>query len=99
MSRRELWETVTELTESVLPTAKTAGMIRVTRLSVSMPIELALRTRDDDDPDILADAPRWRWETAYDVTPSRLTIDFASDDEGGTLPLKGSVPLKPVVAA
>ncbi|HEY9227119.1 MAG TPA: hypothetical protein VIP11_10760 [Gemmatimonadaceae bacterium] len=81
MSRRALWETVSELAESMRPVGEAAHMLRITRLGVTMPIELAARSTHDGDVEILADAPRWRWSTPFDARPGRLTIEMTSANE------------------
>jgi hypothetical protein len=81
MKRRALWETVIELVESVRPRADAAALVRIDRLDVTLPIEMAIAI-DGGEVALLADAPRWRWRSDFDATPSRLRMTLASLDEG-----------------
>jgi hypothetical protein len=81
MSTRALWETVLELADSVRPTDDVAQMVRVTRLDVTLPIEMRLRFHEGEDVELLGDVPQWRWTTPFDVPTSRLTLQMSSLDE------------------
>ena len=78
MSLRPLWETLVELTEAVRPTGAAADMVRVTKLDISLPIELSLRTLESGEIELGADAPRWRWTSPFDQQPSRLSVELVS---------------------
>lgn len=73
--RRTLSETLVDLAEAMLPQRDIAEWFRVTGISMSFPIEVALR-RVDDGMDLLADAPRWRWRTPFDEEPGRMHITW-----------------------
>jgi hypothetical protein len=79
VKRRALWEIVSELVESVRPLGEEASLVRVTQLDVTLPVELAFVVRDGE-PVILGDAPRWRWRSAFDATPSRMRLTLGALD-------------------
>lgn len=73
--RRALWETVTELIASISPGDDTGGL-RVTSLSLNVPVEVLLRRAPDEAEglELLGDLPRWRWTTAFDEQRGRLKL-------------------------
>jgi hypothetical protein len=73
--RRTLSETLVELAESTQPLPEIAPWLRVTGLTLDLPIEIALR-RLAGEAELLADAPRWRWRTPFDEVPGRLRITW-----------------------
>jgi len=74
--RRALWETVTELVESVSPANEGGVAVRVTSLSLDVPIEMLLRRVADapEGVELLGDLPRWRWTTLFDERRGRLKL-------------------------
>ena len=73
MSTRQLWETLVELAEATAPTGRSAGMVRVDTLGISMPLELTMPVRDGV-AEVRGAAPAWRWTTPFDLPTSRLSI-------------------------
>jgi hypothetical protein len=83
--RRELWETVTDLMESILPEEDAASLLRVQSASFDVPIEVFFHQRGDE-LELRADLPRWRWATVFDEQRGRLRLfcresEFESSDE------------------
>jgi len=79
--RRALWETVVDLVSGIHPMDDVEMLLRVTSLSLDVPIEVAVR-QTAAGLEILADLPRWRWTTAFDDQRGRLKITCR---EGETL--------------
>lgn len=72
---RPLWSTVTDLLESVTPRGAAAELVRVTGVSVELPVELSLR-RTAGGVELLGAPPRWRWSTAFDRRPGRIRMEL-----------------------
>lgn len=72
MSRRPLGDVVAELA-AVVSDPSAQAVVRVTRLSVDVPIEIELRGAIEA-PEMLGDLPRWRWRSAFDREPGRLSL-------------------------
>lgn len=68
--RPELWATLAALMDSLQPPG--AGL-RLDRVELDLPLELALRGRGDA-ARVLGSPPRWRWPTAFDARPARLRM-------------------------
>jgi len=79
--RRELWETLLDVAEAVQPTGEAEGVLRITGITLDLPLETQVRTRDSKLV-ILADLPRWRWRTTFDERPGRLLVTL---EEGAGL--------------
>jgi len=81
--RRALWETISELIESVLTDDGVAGALRVTGLSLDVPVEVLLRRALDEagDVELLGDLPRWRWTTVFDEQRGRLKLVCVESSE------------------
>jgi hypothetical protein len=77
--RRALWETIVELCDSVTPRGDAASMVRVTGLSVALPVDVALRTSGGE-VEVLAEAPRSRWRGGFDERPSRMSLTMSTED-------------------
>lgn len=73
--RRSLAETIVNLADAMHPQGPAGAMVRVTELSMSVPIEVALR-RVGDEFEVLGDLPRWRWKTGFDETPGQMALAF-----------------------
>lgn len=71
--RRELWETISDLVGSVMPDDSAAELLRVSSVSLDVPIEVTFR-RGEEGVLMLADLPRWRWTTAFDEKRGRLKL-------------------------
>jgi hypothetical protein len=89
--QRAFWETLVDMAEAVAPTAGEAG-IRVTSLELDVPIQVQLR-QSHGEMEFLADVPRWRWTSDFDLRPCRMRVTLAeavTGDEGsgpeGTVP-------------
>ncbi len=74
--RPELWETVVDLVASVLPDDEAQNVVRVTSVSLDVPIEVMMRggAKNDGEIELLAHLPRWRWTTAFDGRRGRLKL-------------------------
>jgi hypothetical protein len=72
--RRPLWETLLELVDAVRPAGAGAAGVRVTGLSVDVPLEVTLH-RTADGVELLANLPRWRWETDFDQRGGRMRVE------------------------
>jgi hypothetical protein len=73
--RRPLADTLLDLTHGLEPAPELVPWVRVTRLTLDLPLEIALLTSPGE-PEFLANPPRWRWRTPFDETPSRLRITW-----------------------
>ena len=78
MSRRLLSDTLAELLLGLEPAeARTAGL-KLTHVALELPFEVRLAGTADE-PELLADLPRWRWRTFFDDEPSRFSISVGRD--------------------
>ncbi len=73
--QRAFWETLVDMAEAVTPTAEEIG-IRVTSLELDVPIQVQLR-QSHGEIEFLADVPRWRWRTDFDVRPCRMRVTLS----------------------
>ena len=71
--RRALWETVTDVVGAVRSLAGPGASLRVTSVSFDLPIEVRL-TRHGPETELLADVPRWRWQTGREEPRGRLRV-------------------------
>jgi hypothetical protein len=72
VSRRELWEPLVDVLTGLVDAGE-AGVVRVRGVRLDLPMQVALRgTRAE--PTLVADLPRWRWPTAFDVEPGRVGV-------------------------
>ncbi len=78
--RRSLADTIVNLADAMPPRGPAASLIRVTELSMSVPIEVALR-RVGDEFEVLGDLPRWRWKTGFDETPGQMALTFMEGEQ------------------
>lgn len=76
--RRELSDMLIDVADGVLGSAGGAG-VRVTSMELSLPIEVALETRDGALA-VIGELPRFIFRSSFDRPPSRLTVVWA---EGG----------------
>jgi hypothetical protein len=76
--------TVAALLENLLDTTPGAAL-RVTSLTVDLPVEAAMARTDSGAPAVLIGPPRWRWRTAFDRPPGRLrlTVELSETVGGG----------------
>ena len=72
-ARRPLGETLTDVACGALDATAAVPMVRVLRLSVTLPMEFAL-SRSAGEWKLLADVPRTVTRTAFDVDPGRVEI-------------------------
>jgi hypothetical protein len=75
MSRRPLGTVLAELAAVMRPDSATGSALRVTRLSIDVPVEVALGLAGSDLV-FLADLPRWRWRSDFDREPGRLALSL-----------------------
>jgi hypothetical protein len=71
--RRALWETLVEAIDAVRPQIGVEKGVHVTRLSLDLPIEVRVLPIGSDT-ELLADLPRWRWESGFDEPRGRLKV-------------------------
>jgi hypothetical protein len=71
--RTELWATLAGLMDSLAPTGEAAEVLRLSRVELDLPIEMAIGGTGDDAV-ILAEPPGWRWPTAFDRQPARMQM-------------------------
>ena len=74
--RRELWQLLNELVESVQPDEKLPYLLQITEVSLDLPLEIQLLTSSQGTL-LLADVTRWRWQTLFDLDTSHLSITFS----------------------
>lgn len=74
--KRMLWESLMDWFEAAQPIGEARNWVRVTGMEVDAPIELTLRPNAaaDGGYDVLADVPRWRMASGFDVPASRLQV-------------------------
>jgi hypothetical protein len=75
--RPTLSATLVELLEVFVPPDPS---LRVTRLELDLPLEVAFELDGAGRPVLLAGPPRWRWVTVFDSRPGRLQVAL----RGGT---------------
>lgn len=87
--RRPLAETLVEIVGALAPEESREGLVRVRGLRLDLPVEVALgrSSGEDQAPELLADVPSWRWQTAFDLLVSRLVVDCRL--EPGETPASG----------
>jgi hypothetical protein len=78
MSRRPLGDMLAEVGMGVVPAD--AWALRVHRVSVTLPVELALQ-RQGGVIRLLGELPRGRWRTDFDLQPGRLELVLEACDE------------------
>jgi hypothetical protein len=76
--RRALWETIVELCDAARPRGDATSMVRVTGLSVALPVDVAFRMSGGE-VEVLAEAPRSRWRGGFDEKPSHMSFTMAED--------------------
>jgi hypothetical protein len=76
--RRELSDMLIDVADGALAGADATG-VRATALQLSLPVEVALESRDGALA-VLAELPRFVFRTSFDGPPSRLVVVWA---EGG----------------
>ena len=73
--RRPFAETLLELLESFQPAGAAATSVRIRAVDLDLPFEVRLAGTLEE-PELLADLPRWRWRTFFDDEPSRLSLSI-----------------------
>jgi len=71
--RRPFGEVVGGLVDALMVPEMAASGLRVTRLTIDIPVEVALE-RSGPDLDFIAEIPRWRWRSEFDRVPGRLVL-------------------------
>jgi hypothetical protein len=74
-TRRELWETLVELIEAIVPLADQMAPLYVTGLTLDLPIDLSMKAGREGLV-IYADLPRWRWSTVFDAPTGRMHLQI-----------------------
>ena len=69
--RPTLTESLVEILDGIVPPDPS---LRVTSLSLDLPLEVSLAWDEDGAPVLLAGPPRWRWPTVFDSRPGRLLL-------------------------
>jgi hypothetical protein len=72
MTRRTLAETVTDLSFALNPVG--VRELQLTRLEAAVPFDVAIGVQTGGNVEVYGDIPIWRWRTAFDREPGRLTI-------------------------
>ena len=72
MTRRTFGDAIADLFHALTPL--TPRELRVTRLEAAVPFDVAIGAQAGDTVDVYGDIPTWRWRTAFDREPGRLTI-------------------------
>ena len=74
--QRPLWEMIVDLVSGVVPDDAAQWPVRVTGLSLDLPMEVVFRRTGPGEHDValLADVPRWRWRTEFDLPLGRLRL-------------------------
>ena len=72
-SRRPLSETLIDVVDGV--GLHGAPGLRATSIELTLPLEISMEQHDGE-PVFLADLPRFIYRTAFDATPSRLTVRY-----------------------
>jgi hypothetical protein len=78
VSRRLLADTLVELLEALEPAEAATAGVRLSRVALELPFEVRLAGTAEQ-PEVLADLPRWRWRTFFDDEPSRFSVSVARD--------------------
>ena len=73
--RNELWETIAALADTAGTFAGSEHNMRVTQLSLDLPIELTVRQTESGFW-FLAGPPQWRWRTDFDLPLGRMSVRF-----------------------
>jgi hypothetical protein len=71
--KRQLWETLCEVVDGLMPVSTEGVDIRVTTIGLDLPMEIDV-SDSGDGAIVQADLPRWRWPTDFDVEPGRLQV-------------------------
>jgi hypothetical protein len=74
MTTRPLADALEDLARALTP-LPTSGL-RVTELEASVPFDVGIARRSDGVVEVSGEIPSWRWRTAFDHEPGRLTIAF-----------------------
>jgi hypothetical protein len=77
--KRQLWETLCEVVDGLMPVATDGVDIRVTTVGLDLPMEIDV-SDSGDGPIVQADLPRWRWPTDFDVEPGRLQVQLVGGE-------------------
>jgi hypothetical protein len=72
-ARRPLGDMLVEVTTGTLDALVSAPGLRVRRIALTLPVEVAL-SRGGHRTDILGDLPRSVTRTAFDIKPGRLVV-------------------------
>lgn len=76
--RPPLWATLAGLMDSLHPTGDAAEVLRISGVTLDLPLELTLHGAGDG-LEVLAQPPGWRWSTAFDRRPARLTVELRAE--------------------
>jgi hypothetical protein len=73
VTSRSIANVLDDLVEALTPSHEG---VRVTALEASVPFDMGVALRSDGGVDVSGDIPSWRWRTAFDREPGRLTVRF-----------------------
>lgn len=69
--RRELHETLTEITHGIIFGGAVSGLVHVSSVELTLPIEIRLPLAGND---LIGDLPLFRMRTAFDPEPATLQM-------------------------
>jgi hypothetical protein len=78
--RRTLCDTLLDLSGSFLGVQEAFRGVRITEVSLDLPIEVSLARRGGEFT-FLADVPCWRWRTPFDRQPGRMILHYTKAQE------------------
>lgn len=78
--RRELWETLVELMESVVAIEADSSDLRITNAVINIPIEVRAKVTEVGFL-LLADLPRWQIDTGFEERPGQLKINLYLEEQ------------------
>ena len=74
--RRPFGDVVSSLVDALTSPELAAAGLRVTRLAVDVPVEVALE-RSGSEIDFIAEIPLWRWRSEFDREPGRMVLHLS----------------------
>jgi hypothetical protein len=79
--RRPFADTLLDLLAGATPSPELSAWIRVTSLSLDLPVEIQIQRSPGHhgDWEVVADVPRWRWQTDFDPPRGRLQITWKEE--------------------
>lgn len=71
--RRPLSEVLVEITDALTPPGQSG--VRLSGAYLNLPVEVQVEWGRDG-LEFLAELPRWRWSTVFDVRPGRMILNL-----------------------